>query len=61
MKVHPEVMRKMRAYAVKQALSELSDEPTQAEMQHIARRRLLTYAELKQAKKAKEGEHETTQ
>ena len=55
-RVHPATMRKMRAYAVKQALSELSDEPTQAGMQHIARRHLLTYAELKQAKKTKEAE-----
>lgn len=51
---HQEVMRKMRAYAIKQALSELSDEPDQAEMAYVARRHLLTYAELKQAKKAKE-------
>jgi ribosomal protein L4 len=54
MRVNQEVMRKMRAYAIKQALSELSDEPEMAEMQYIARRHGLTYAELKQAK-AKEA------
>lgn len=47
--VHPVVMTKMRKYAIKQALSELSDNPTPAEIGKIARRHLLGYAELKQA------------
>ena len=49
-RVHPEVMRKMRALAVKQALSELSDEPEQAELLYVARQHGLGYGELKQAK-----------
>lgn len=57
MKVHPEVMRKMRAYAIKQALSELSKEPEQAELLYVARQHGLSYAELKQAR-AKEVKNE---
>lgn len=49
MKVNREVMRKMRAYAIKQALSELSDEPEQAELLYVARQHGLGYGELKQA------------
>lgn len=56
---HPAVMRKMRAYAIKQALSELSDEPTQGELSYVARQHGLSYAELKQARtKAKEASHD---
>ena len=57
MKVHPEVMRKMRAYAIKQALSELSKEPEQAELLYVARQHGLSYAELKQAR-AREQKHD---
>ena len=59
MKVHPEVMRKMRAYAIKQALSELSKEPEQAELLYVARQHGLSYAELKQA--YTRAKNETTQ
>lgn len=59
MKVHPEVMRKMRAYAIKQALSELSKEPEQAELLYVARQHGLSYAELKQART--KAQNETTQ
>ena len=47
--VHPAVIRKMRRYAIKQAISELSDRPSPAEVEKIAKRHLLSYTELKQA------------
>lgn len=50
--VHPIVMAKMRKYAVKQAISELSDEPSSEEIAKVAKRHLLGYPELKQALKA---------
>ena len=50
--VHPVVMAKMRKYAVKQAISELSDEPSSEEIAKVAKRHLLGYPELKQALKA---------
>lgn len=49
--VHPSVARKMREYAIRQALSELSDNPTPKEMERIAKRHLLSYPELKGAYK----------
>ena len=49
---HPIVMAKMRKYAVKQAISELSDEPSSEEIAKVAKRHLLSYPELKQALKA---------
>ena len=70
MKVHPEVMRKMRAYAIKQALSEIKNIEDKQTVEHIAKRHGLGYGELKQAyAKAlaatagteREVEHETTQ
>lgn len=46
---HPAVLRKMRNYAIKQALSELSGMPTPKEIEKTANRHLLGYNELKQA------------
>lgn len=48
-RVHPAVLRKMRNYAIRQAISELSDKPTPAEVEKTAKRHLLSYTELKQA------------
>ena len=39
----------MRRYAIKQAISELSEHPSPAEVEKIAKRHLLSYTELKQA------------
>lgn len=55
-----DIVRKMRDYALKQALTELTEEPSEGEMQYIARRHGLTYFELKRAlersrKSEKEG------
>ena len=47
--VHPAVLRKMRNYAIKQAISELSEQPSPAEVEKVAKRHLLSYTELKQA------------
>lgn len=47
--VHPAVLRKMRNYAIKQALSELPENPTLKEIEQTAKRRLLSYPELKGA------------
>ena len=44
--VHPAVLRKMRNYAIKQAISELSEQPSPAEVEKVAK---LSYTELKQA------------
>ena len=48
-RVHPAVLRKMRNYAIKQAISELSDQPSPTEVEKTAKRHLLSYTELKQA------------
>ena len=40
--VHPAVLRKMRNYAIKQALSELSDNPDTIEIEKTAKRHLLS-------------------
>jgi len=42
-------MARMRNYAIKQALSELGDNPSMAKIEFVAKRHLLSYAELKQA------------
>ena len=47
--VHPATLRKMRNYAIKQAISELSEQPSPAEVEKVAKRHLLSYTELKQA------------
>ena len=47
--VHPATLKRMRAYAVKQAISELNDRPTPKEMEFTAKRHLISYAELKEA------------
>ena len=46
---HPTVLRKMRNYAIKQALSELSTRPDPKEIERVAKRHLLSYPELKGA------------
>ncbi len=48
-RVHPAILRKMRNYAIKQAISELSDNPSPTEIEKTAKRHLLSYTELKQA------------
>lgn len=48
-RTHPAVLRKMRNYAIKQAISELSDNPSPTEIEKTAKRHLLSYTELKQA------------
>lgn len=58
LRVHPAVMRKMRAMAIKQALSELEDEVTSERIQYVAKRHGLGYPELKKAYKAKQREGE---
>lgn len=47
--VHPATLRKMRRYAIKQALSELSESPEPNEVEKTAKRHMLSYTELKQA------------
>ena len=59
-RVHPEVMRKMRALAIRQAISEIKDIEDKPTVEHIAKRHGLGYGEIKQAY-AKEQKHETTQ
>ena len=59
-RVHPEVMRKMRALAIKQAISEVKDPEDKISVEYIAKRHGLGYGELKQAY-AKEQKHETTE
>ena len=57
---HPIVMARMRKYAIKQAVSELSAEPSAEEIAKVAKQHMLSYPELKQALKAyrkdKDGE-----
>lgn len=48
-RVHPEVMRKMRAYAIKQAISEIKSIEDKPAVEYIAKRHGLGYGELKQA------------
>jgi len=59
MRVHPEVMRKMRAYAIKQAISEIKDIEDKQTVEYIAKRHGLGYGELKQA--YTRAKNETTQ
>lgn len=47
--VHPAVLRKMRNYAIKQAISELEDSAEPKEVERVAKRHMLSYTELKQA------------
>lgn len=56
-RVHPEVMRKMRALAIKQAISEIEDIEDKQTVEYIAKRHGLGYGELKQAY-AKEQKHD---
>lgn len=48
-RVHPAVLRKMRNYAIKQAISELEDYADPKEVERVAKRHMLSYTELKQA------------
>lgn len=48
-RVHPAVLRKMRNYAIKQAISELEDCADPKEVERVAKRHMLSYTELKQA------------
>ena len=48
-RVHPAVLRKMRNYAIKQAISELEDNAGPKEVERVAKRHMLSYTELKQA------------
>lgn len=48
-RVHPEVMRKMRTLAIKQAISEIKDIDDKQTVEYIAKRHGLGYGELKQA------------
>ena len=48
-RVHPATLRKMRNYAIKQAISELEDYADHKEVERVAKRHLLSYTELKQA------------
>ena len=48
-RVHPAVLRKMRNYAIKQAISELEDNADPKEVERVAKRHMLSYTELKQA------------
>lgn len=59
-RVHPEVMRKMRALAIKQAISEIKDIEDKPAVEHIAKRHGLGYGELKQAY-TRAQKNETTQ
>ena len=48
-RVHPEVMRKMRALAIRQAISEIKNIEDKPSVEYIAKRHGLGYGELKQA------------
>ena len=58
-RVHPEVMRKMRALAIRQAISEVKDIDDKPSVEYIAKRHGLGYGELKQA--YVRAKNETTQ
>lgn len=58
-RVHPEVMRKMRDYAIKQAISEVKNIDDRPSVEYIAKRHGLGYGELKQA--YTRAKNETTQ
>lgn len=47
--VHPAVLRRMRNYAIKQALSELSEQPDAIEFEKVAKRHMIGFNELKRA------------
>lgn len=59
--VHPAVLRKMRNYAIKQALSELGESASPNDIEKVAKRHLLSYTELKQAlnRERREKENKT--
>ena len=48
-RVHPEVMKKMRALAIRQAITEIKDIDDRPTVEYIAKRHGLGYGELKQA------------
>ena len=47
--VHPKVLRRMRDYAIRQAISELNENPKPKDMERVAKTHMLSYAELKEA------------
>ena len=51
-RVHPDVMKKMRELAIKQAISEVKNIEDKPSVEYIAKRHGLGYGELKQALKA---------
>lgn len=56
-RVSQEVMRKMRALAIRQAISEIKNPDDRPTVEYIAKRHGLSYGELKQAyTKAKKAE-----
>lgn len=59
--VHPAVLRKMRNYAIKQALSELGESASPNDIEKVSKRHLLSYTELKQAlnRERREKENKT--
>lgn len=58
-RVHPAILRKMRNYAIKQAISEVVDYADPKEVERIAKRHMLSYTELKQAINRERREKET--
>lgn len=55
-RVHPEVMKKMRAMAIKQAMTEIKDIDDRPTVEYIAKRHGLGYGELKQAYMRREND-----
>lgn len=51
--VHPAVIKKMRQYAIKQALEELGENANPERIEQVAKAHILSYAELKEAFYAK--------
>lgn len=51
--VHPAVIKKMRQYAIKQALDELGENANPERIEQVAKAHILSYAELKEAFYAK--------
>lgn len=60
-RVHPAVLRKMRNYAIRQALSEVGESREPKDIERIAKRHLLSYTELKQALNREQGKENKAQ
>ena len=54
-RVHPDVMKKMRELAIKQAISEVKNIEDKPSVEYIAKRHGLGYGELKQAYAKEQG------